>query len=267
MNSARTTSSTPMTAPARPSVRPLSSSGASRSTRMSSSPRKAKTRPLTANSTHCHTDRPSSQPAAVNSREVVERSSSPATRTASTPEAPSSSASRYSANGAATVAVVSAEGSCSRRSARRASQPPARPISTPPATETSRPSPIWPAVGGANRPPAGEGARRPRPDGAGGPPPGDHRRERQLVDDQRRRVVELPLPLEDGHQPRRQVQSAGDGGGGHRIGWGDDRAEHRTDGPGQPEQVRDQGHRGGADQGEPHGQPGDLPGRRAQLLA
>ena len=146
MAAARDTTRTPITAPAIRSVGPCPSTEACRSTRMSTTPRKANSRPLTANSTYCHTDRPSSQPAEVSSLLPVERSSSPATRTASTPEAPSRSASRYSPNGTAIVTVVSVAASRINRNAHRASQPPARPSPMPPATAISSSSPTWPAV-------------------------------------------------------------------------------------------------------------------------
>jgi hypothetical protein len=83
-----------MTAPASARVPPSSSIEVEVRTSISSTPRKLNSSPLTANSTYCQTERPTSHPAAVISREDVERSVSPATRTARTPDAPIRSAAR-----------------------------------------------------------------------------------------------------------------------------------------------------------------------------
>ncbi len=64
---------------------------------------------------------------------------------------------------------------------------------------------------------------RPRHDG----------RDRELVDDEARGIVDEALPLDDRHVTPRCAEPAGDRGRRDRVGRGDDRAEHERHIPGQ----------------------------------
>ena len=72
---------------------------------------------------------------------------------------------------------------------------------------------------------------------------GDHGGDGELVGDQRGRVVDQALALDDGHDPARHPEPAGDRGRGDRVGGGDDRAEHERLRPAEAERLVGDGRR------------------------
>jgi hypothetical protein len=94
--------------------------------------------------------------------------------------------------------------------------------------------------------------------------PRSDRGHRQPVGDQRGRVVHQALALQDGDDDAGHLDAAGDGGGGHGVGRGDDRPQHEPDHPRQAEaEVAHRRHPHGGEQHQPNGQQRDRP----QLLA
>ena len=65
----------------------------------------------------------------------------------------------------------------------------------------------------------------------GGEAAGEHGGDRDLVGDQRGRVVDQRLALDDRHDPAGDADAARDRGGGDGVGGGDDRAEDEGGGP------------------------------------
>ena len=65
----------------------------------------------------------------------------------------------------------------------------------------------------------------------------DRRRDGDPVGDQRRRVVDQALPLDQGDQPARGAELARDRRRGHRVGRRDDGAEREGDRPGQVDEL------------------------------
>ena len=60
---------------------------------------------------------------------------------------------------------------------------------------------------------------------------GEDGRDGDLVGDERGRVVDQRLALDDRHDAAGDADAAGDRGGGDGVGGGDDRAEHEGGGP------------------------------------
>ena len=131
----------------------------------------------------------------------------PVTTTASTPEAWISSAGRNATYGAANDSVVSSTGSSMQR----------RILASTNAATSRR---AGPAAGRADEVPADV--------------PRTHRRgqrgDRGVQRDQRRRVVDQALALEDRHDPPRHADPPGDRRGGDRVRWRDDRADREAGG-------------------------------------
>ena len=92
---------------------------------------------------------------------------------------------------------------------------------------------------------------------------GDGCRDRDLVEHQRRGVVEHPLALEHRHHPRREPQPAGDRRRRDRVRRGHHRAEDPGGRPGQATGMGDDGHHRGRRDREPHREQQD----RARTLA
>ena len=87
------------------------------------------------------------------------------------------------------------------------------------------------------------------------------RPERGAEGDQRGRVVEQALALEDGDDPARHADAPRDGGGRDGVRRRDDGAERDRGGEGQPGQQEDgdAGHGERGDEDEPDGEQRDLP--------
>jgi hypothetical protein len=132
-----------------------------------------------------------------------------------------------------TETTISTTGSSSRRRTSATSQP----TSSPDGHTAGRPD--HEAKPGL---PGDEGPRWPR-------------RHRQPVGDQGGGVVDQALALEHGEQPAGHAQAAADGGGGQRVGRGDDRAqgERRPAQPSPSHRVGRHGHRDRGRQDQPDG--------------
>ena len=107
-----------------------------------------------------------------------------------------------------------------------------------------------PADGEADRGAAEAGVDELRTGLPGAEAAGEHGRDRDLVGDQRGRVVDQRLALDDRHDAARDAEAPGDRGRGDGVGGGDDRAEHERGGPRHAVDHRVGDHRDAAGGGE-----------------
>ena len=97
--------------------------------------------------------------------------------------------------------------------------------------------------------------------------PGEHGRDRELVGDERGRVVDEALPLDDRHDAPRDAHLPRDRCRRERIGRRQDRAEDERRGPGQADDVvRDDGDGARSGEDQPEREQRDRPEVAAQLV-